>query len=110
MGKRLSMTQKAALAMLDTLKLMVKNDCDDKTIQDAMTNCHPASHREYINPYDYCTVDGACEILGLGYNRKRFYELIKEHNIVNYKNPMNNQALGFKIKEIENLACKLKTK
>ena len=109
MAKRLTATQKAAMAMLDTLKLMIK-DCDDATLQGAMTNFHPASHSEYINPYDYCTVDDACRILGIGYNRNKFYELIKEHNIVNYINPMNNQALGFKIKEIEELACKLKGK
>lgn len=108
MGKRYTPTQRAALGLLDTLKFMVKHNCDDETLQGAMTQFHPASHKEYINPFDYCTVDDACKILGLGYNRNKFYEIAKQYNIVNYKNPMNNQALGFKIKEIEELACKLK--
>ena len=110
MGKRYTPTQRAALGLLDTLKFMVKHNCDDETIQRSMVNVHPASHKEYINPYDYCTVDDACKILGLGYNRNRLYELTKQHNIVNYKNPMNNQPLRFKRKEIEQLACKLNTK
>lgn len=104
--KGLSPIKRMALAMLDNLKVQVVNDCDDSEITESMTKFHPSSNKEYFNPKDYCNADDAMEILHLGYNRKKFFELIKEYGIENYK--VNNSPLGYKISEIERLNTLLK--
>lgn len=104
--KGLSPIKRMALAMLDNLKVQVVNDCDDSEITESMTKFHPSSNKEYFNPKDYCNADDAMKILHLGYNRNKFFELIKEYGIENYK--VNNAPLGYKISEIERLDTLLK--
>ena len=104
--KGLSPIKRMALAMLDNLKVQVVNDCDDSEITESMTKFPPSSNKEYFNPNDYCTADKAMKILHLGYNRNKFFELIKEYGIENYK--VNNAPLGYKISEIERLDTLLK--
>lgn len=104
--KGLSPIKRMALAMLDNLKVQVVNDCDDSEITESMTKFHPSSNKEYFNPKDYCNADRAMKILHLGYNRNKFFELIKEYGIENYK--VNNAPLGYKISEIERLDALLK--
>lgn len=104
--KGLSPIKRMALAMLDNLKVQVVNDCDDSEITESMTKFHPSSNKEYFNPKDYCNADDAMKILRLGYNRNKFFELIKEYGIENYK--VNNAPLGYKISEIERLDTLLK--
>ena len=104
--KGLSPIKRMALAMLDNLKVQVVNDCDDSEITESMTKFHPSSNKEYFNPKEYCNADRAMKILHLGYNRNKFFELIKEYGIENYK--VNNAPLGYKISEIERLDALLK--
>ena len=99
--KQLSPIKRMALAMLDNLKVQVMNDCDDSEITESMTKFHPSSNKEYFNPNDYCNADKAMKILHLGYNRNKFFELIKEYGIENHK--VNNAPLGYKVSEIERL-------
>lgn len=104
--KGLSPIKRMALAMLDSLKQQVINDCDESEISETMVKFHPSSNKEYFNPNDYCTADKAMKILRLGYNRNKFFELTKEYGIENYK--VNNAPLGYKISEIERLDTLLK--
>ena len=104
--KGLSPIKRMALAMLDNLKVQVVNDCDDSEITESMTKFHPSSNKEYFNPKDYCNADDAMKILHLRYNRNKFFALIKEYGIENYK--VNNAPLGYKISEIERLDTLLK--
>ena len=104
--KGLSPIKRMALAMLDNLKHQVVNDCDDNEISQSMTMLHPSSNKDYFNPKDYCNADKAMEILGIGYNRNKFFSLIKEYGIENHK--VNNAPLGYKVSEIERLKVILK--
>lgn len=104
-NKTLSPIKRAALSLIDNLKTQVINDCDDEEISESLTKFHPSSNKEYFNPNDYCNADKAMRILHLGYNRNKFFELIKLHNIVNHK--VNNAPLGYKVSDIEKLAKKL---
>lgn len=104
--KELSPIKRAAIAMLDKLKQQVVSDCDDSEITSAMVQFHPSNNKEYFNPKDYCNADKAMKILHLGYNRNKFFDLIKEYGIENYK--VNNAPLGYKISEIERLDTLLK--
>lgn len=99
--KQLSPIKRMALSILDNLKVQVVNDCDDSEITESMTKFHPSSNKEYFNPNDYCNADKAMKILHLGYNRNKFFELIKEYGIENHK--VNNAPLGYKVSEIERL-------
>lgn len=99
--KQLSPIKRMALSILDNLKVQVMNDCDDSEITESMTKFHPSSNKEYFNPNDYCNADKAMKILHLGYNRNKFFELIKEYGIENHK--VNNAPLGYKVSEIERL-------
>lgn len=99
--KQLSPIKRMALTILDNLKVQIVNDCDDSEITESMTKFHPSSNKEYFNPNDYCNADKAMKILHLGYNRNKFFELIKEYGIENHK--VNNAPLGYKISEIERL-------
>lgn len=99
--KELSPIQKAAIKVIDKLKEQVMNDCDDEQIADTLVKCHPSAHDEYINPKDYCNADKAMDMLHLGYNRSKFFALTKKYGIKNHK--VNNQPIGFLIKDIERL-------
>lgn len=105
-NKELSPIKRAALAILDKLKEQVVSDCDENEIVTTMTRFHPSSNKEFFNPSDYCNADKAMKILGLGYNRNKFFELTKEYGIENYK--VNNAPLGYKVSEIERLYTLLK--
>lgn len=104
----LSATKRTALSLLDTLKQIIINDCDDETIQQTMTNAHPSTLREYINPNDYMNADDAMDCLGLGYNRKKFFALIKKHHIET--NVINGHSIGYKNKDIYQLKDLLEKK
>ena len=106
MSIKLSATKKLALETLDFItEQIVYGGCDDEDITSVMGKVNIAAHKEYINKNDYVNADQAMKILGIGYNRKRFFELTKKYGIVNHT--MNNQHIGFLRKEIEELACML---
>lgn len=104
--KELSPIKRMALSILDELKVKIVSDCDDSEITQGMTQFHPSNNKDYFNPKEYCNADKAMKILHLGYNRKKFFELIKEYGIKNHK--VNNAPLGYKISEIERLYTLLK--
>lgn len=85
----------------------INTDCTDEEIEEVMVKLNPES-KGYINPYDYCTVQKAMDILGLGYNRTKFYEIANRYNLKIHRNPVNNHPFGYKIKEIEKVLAELK--
>lgn len=106
MSIKLSATKKLALDTIDFIKeRIIQGDCSEEEIASAMGKVNLDAHKEYINKNDYVNADQAMKILGIGYNRKRFFELTKKYGIINHT--MNNQHIGFLRKEIEELACVL---
>lgn len=106
MSIKFSATKKLALDTLDFIKeQIIKGDCSEEEIATAMGKVNLDAHKEYINKNGYVNADQAMKILGIKYNRNRFFELTKKYGIVNHT--MNNQHIGFLRKEIEELACML---
>ena len=84
----------------------LNSDCSDEEIEQAMIQLNPES-KGYINPYDYCPVQTAMDILGLKYNRNSFYQIVNQYGLKVYRNPVNNHPFGYKIKEIEKVLAEL---
>jgi hypothetical protein len=84
-----------------------EGDCSEEELTNALAKFNPET-KGYIKEEDYINADKAMKILGLGYNRNKFFALMKQHGIVNRK--VNNMNIGFSKKEIEELACHLKIK
>ena len=98
--KDLSPIMKSALKVIDTIREQIVNgECDEDNVAKSLVKLHPASDKEYINPDDYCNADEAMEMLHLGRNRGRFFELLKKFKVKNHK--VNNQPIGYKIKDIQ---------
>ena len=55
-----------------------------------------------VNPVEYCNADKAMDILHLGKNRKRFFDLLKVYNVKN--NKVNNQPIGYRLSDIYKIA------
>lgn len=92
-----------AIKTLDFIKeCIINGDCSDEELQENMTRISMAANKDYINKNDYINVDQAMKMLGMKYNRNRFFELTKKYGIVNHT--INNQHIGFKRQEIEELA------
>lgn len=90
---------KMALMMLDNIRQqLIDGECDEADIQDAMTKFHPSANEKFINKDDYINADKAMDILQLGRNRAKFFELTKEYGIESHK--MNNMPIGYKKSEI----------
>ena len=105
----MSATRMLAIKTLDFIKeCIINGDCSDEELQENMTRISIAANKDYINKNDYVNADQAMKILGIKYNRKRFFELTKKFVIVNHT--MNNQHIVFLRKEIEELACMLNKK
>lgn len=103
MNSNLSPIMLAALKIIDTIRQqIIDGNCDEDDVAKTMAKYHPKTYDDdYINRKDYCNADKAMKMLGLGYNRKRFFMLTKKHHIINHT--MNNQPIGFKISDIEKL-------
>lgn len=97
--------RKAALDLLDRLKEQVAESCDERALTESLAQFHPESNG-YFKRSDYINADKAMNILQLGYNRAKFYALLKEYGITN--NKLNNMPIGYKRAEIERLAVILK--
>jgi hypothetical protein len=102
----LSPTKRAALSLLDTFKDIIVMNCDDETIQKTMVNCHPSSFGEYIKPSDYMNAEDAMQELGLGYNRNKFFNLLKKYNVET--NVINGHSIGYHKEDIERIRKKTK--
>jgi hypothetical protein len=89
------------------IKDVKDGNCSDEELSSSLAKFNPETN-DYIKEDDYINADKAMRILGLGYNRNKFFALTKQYGIENKK--INNMKIGFNRKEIEELACKLKTK
>lgn len=100
--KDLSPIMKSALKVIDTIREQIVNgECDEDNVAKSLVKLHPSSDKEYINPDDYCNADEAMEMLHLGRNRAKFFELLKKYKVKNHK--VNNQPIGYKIKDIKRI-------
>lgn len=98
---------KMALILLDNIRRqLINGECDENDIQEAMTKFHPSANDKFINKEDYINADKAMDILHLGRNRAKFFELTKEYGIESYK--MNNMPIGYKKSEILMVAQDIK--
>lgn len=96
----------AAEMLIQATEKICKGECSEESVSRAMAQVHPSKNR-YISQDELMNVEEGCRELGLRYNRKRFYEIIKPYGIRQFK--LNNQSCGylkediFKIKkDIEN--------
>lgn len=105
--EKITPIKRIALSLLDKLKEQIVTDCDDSEVIESLQRFHPETHG-YVKKEDYVTADKAMKILGLGYNRSKFFALMKEHNIINHT--INNQHIGFDKKQIIELGRKLNSK
>lgn len=96
-----------AMDKITGLVRVINPNCSKEEIVETITKLNPENNN-YINPYDYCTVQKAMDILGLGYNRTKFYEIANRYNLKIHRNPVNNHPFGYKIKEIEKVLAELK--
>jgi hypothetical protein len=92
-----------AIKTLDFIKeCIINGDCSDEELQENMTRISIATNKDYINKKDYVNADQAMKILNTK-DRQRFFKIVKEYGIINHT--INNQHIGFKRKDIEELAC-----
>lgn len=102
--RKLSPIKRAALKILDNLKEQIITDCDDGEIVEALERFNPENNG-YVREDQYMNYDQAMKVVGIG-NRTTFNEICKRNNVVNYT--FKNAHIGFRKKDIEKLAIKLK--
>ena len=92
--------------VLDVLRQVTKTveqDCSDEQLASAIQLVMPSvTLGGGINPCDYCNADKAMDILHLGKNRKRFFDLLRVYDVKN--NKINNQPIGYKLSDIYKIA------
>ena len=92
--------------VLDILKQVTKTveqDCTDEQLASAIQLVIPNIALDGgINPSEYCNADTAMDILHLGKNRKRFFNLLKVYKVKS--NKINNQPIGYKLSDIYKIA------
>lgn len=92
--------------VLDVLRQVTKTveqDCSDEQLASAIQIVMPSvAFGGGINPCDYCNADKAMDILHLGKNRRRFFDLLKVYKVKN--NKINNQPIGYKLSDIYRIA------
>ena len=82
---------------------MVEQDCTDEQLASAIQLVIPNIALDgCINPSEYCNADKAMDILHLGKNRKRFFDLLKVYKVKS--NKINNQPIGYKLSDIYKIA------
>ena len=92
--------------VLDILRQVTKTveqDCTDEQLASAIQLVIPNIALDGgINPNEYCNADKAMDILHLGKNRKRFFNLLKVYKVKS--NKINNQPIGYKLSDIYKIA------
>ena len=92
--------------VLDILKQVTKTveqDCTDEQLASAIQLVIPNIAVDGgVNPSEYCNADKAMDILHLGKNRKRFFDLLKVYKVKS--NKINNQPIGYKLSDIYKIA------
>lgn len=96
----LSPIKRSALAVIDTVKHMIINDCDDETIVKTMPQV-VIPKKVGVVEEDYMSYDDAIKELHIGYNRNKLSELAKQHNIKSHK--FRNMPIGFHKDDIARL-------
>lgn len=97
-----------AIKTLDFIKeCIINGDCSDEELQENMARISLAANKDYINKNDYVNSEQAMDILGISKNRRKLFQLTSKYGVENHT--INNQHIGFKRKEIEELARNLKS-
>lgn len=81
----------AEMLILATEKIC-KGECSEESVCKMMAQVHP-SKNNYISQEELMNVEECCIELGLRYNRKRFYDIIRPYGIRQFK--LNNQSCGY---------------
>lgn len=95
--KELSPIKRMALAVVNTVKEQIINDCSDEEITHHMARIHPDLRGTYREE-DFMNYDEALKELHLGYNRGKLNALAKQYHIKNYT--FKNNHIGFKRDDI----------
>lgn len=98
----LSAIHRLALSVIDSIReKILKGDCNEQDLTESLSQFHPEANG-YFKRTEYINADKAMNILQLGHNRGKFYSLLREYGIKNYK--LNNMPMGYRRCEIERLA------
>ena len=97
---KLSPIKLSALAVVDTVKHMIVNDCDDETIMKTLPKVAIPT-KVGIVEQDYMSYDDAITELNLSYNRNKLSKLAKVNGIKRHK--FRNMPIGFHKDDIARL-------
>lgn len=98
--KELSPIKRMALAIVNTVKEQIINDCSDEEITRHMARVHPDLRGSYREE-DFMNYDESLKELKLGFNRNKLTELAKRYNIKNHT--FKNNHIGFHKEDIAKL-------
>lgn len=91
------------LDVLRQITRMVEQDCSDEQLASTVRLVMPnLALGGGVNPAGYCNAEKAMDILHLGKNRRRFFDLLKVYKVKN--NKVNNQPIGYKLSDIYKIA------
>lgn len=91
------------LDVLRQITRMVEQDCSDEQLASTVRLVMPNVALDGgVNPVEYCNAEKAMNILHLGKNRRRFFDLLKVYKVKN--NKINNQPIGYKLSDIYKIA------
>lgn len=91
------------LDVLRQITRMVEQDCSDEQLASTLRLVMPNVALDGgVNPIEYCNAEKAMNILHLGKNRRRFFDLLKVYKVKN--NKVNNQPIGYKLSDIYKIA------
>lgn len=91
--------------LMKWIKMLIYGECDEETITNAASKIE-SSTQDYVHEDDYVTVDMAMKILGLGQNRVKCINLLKQNNIRN--ETFNNVKIGYNRDKVVALKKKLR--
>lgn len=97
---KLSPIKRSALAVVDTVKHMIVNECDDETIIKTLPQVTIPTKVGIVEE-DYMSYDDAIDELQLPYNRNKLAQLAKEHGIRSHK--FRKMPIGFHKDDIARL-------
>lgn len=97
---KLSPIKRSALSVVDTVKHMIVNDCDDETIMKTLPKVAIPTKVGIVEE-DYMSYDDAITELNLSYNRNKLSKLAKANGIKSHK--FRNMPIGFHKDDIARL-------
>ena len=90
----------STLALIDFIRQMVVNDCDDEMLSRTISSINMPITTGALEE-DYVNYDEALRELGIGYNRNKLKMLADKHGIKNHR--FRNVPIGFLRSDIEKL-------